>query len=204
MYKDNPEKDQDRAKDCLEIFEQIGDVMYIQNLKVYKNIAIRVTGKKVLEAGCGMGKGSYLLSEHNQVMGTDKLEKNINFAKALYEKIYFDRWDLNGESYPIKHDVVVCVETIEHVENWKRALANLIDSAKEEVWISTPNRNVLNKEGPDNPYHVHEFETKEMVDLIILLGENKIKKIEILHWDSFSELSIDTNVHPIVYHICLN
>ena len=204
MYKDNPEKDQDRANDCLEIFEQTGDVLYEQNHKVYEGIAIMVHGKTVLEAGCGMGKGSYILAEHNKVIGTDKLDKNIKFAQALYQRIYFDKWDLNGEPYPIKHDVVVCVETIEHVENWKRALANLIESATEEVWISTPNRNVLNQEGPDNPYHVHEFETKEMIDLISLLGGTRIKKIELLHWDTFAELPVDTKVHPIVYHICLN
>jgi len=218
VYKDNPEINQDRVKDTFDLFEQYGFVIFPQNKKVYENIGFYLLDKKgtVLEAGCGIGIGSYIMQKYSGsklFTATDKLKKNIDFGKAIYPTgIDFGVWDITSGPYshildsgPNEgHDIgkstfVVCVETIEHIIDVKSAIKNLIASAYKEVWISTPNklRNNPPEETPSNPFHVHEFFSEEMLELL------KGYKVEILHWETFEKLDTDTKVNPLVYHVVL-
>jgi len=196
MYQNNPEINQDRVSDTFELFEKYGFVLFPQNRKAYENISNRISGS-ILEAGCGNGVGANIIGADT---ATDKLEKNIKFAQQFYPDIRFGAWDLNGEPYKEKNDTVVAVEVIEHIENYKRGLQNLIKSANKEIWLSTPNRSVLNQERPDNPFHVHEFMPSELCDLAVEYG---VKKVEIYHWDTMELLDKDTKVNPLIYHLIL-
>lgn len=167
MYKENEEKDQDRAFDAYDHFKKFGYILFPENKKIYEYIAKNCADGFILEAGCGNGVGSGILQHNTRspIIATDKLESNIKFAKELYSYIEFGVWDIGEEAYHTKHDVVVCVEAIEHVKKYKEAIKNLIASAKNEVWISTPI--VENPERPpSNPYHVREFTEQEFLELI--------------------------------------
>lgn len=217
QYRENPEKDQDRSLD--------GEVLLPQNEKIYNNLSNLIKSKTVLEAGCGNGLGAFLLAKNaDSVMATDKLAVNVEYAKSVRSKenLSFDLWDISQCPYKELYEIVVAVEVIEHVKDYREGIKNLIKSALQEVWISTPNRNgISNKWSPQQEFHVKEFTPQEMVDMI---GEYHI---EIRDWETFNLIdNIDLynkkgenkirsfitgnvfndsqiKVHPIVYRVIL-
>ena len=164
---ENPERDQDRVEDTIDHFRRFGFIMFPEQKKIYRYIKTYMEDGSILEAGCGMGLGAYMIRADK---ATDKLVRNAKFAQELYPDISFDVWDISKKPYE-KHDIVVCVEAIEHVKDYRRAIKNLIDSARKEVWISTPCPEKP-ENPPSNPYHVREFTEKEFLDLI---GDYKVE-----------------------------
>ena len=173
MYKENKERDQDRTQDALDHFKQWGFVIFPENQKIYEYVAHNLKGDTGLEAGCGNGVGSGIIASGVNLLkytATDKLERNVKFAKALFPWINFDIWDISQIPYKERFDSVVCVEAIEHIGNYKQAIKNLIASATKEVWISTPIQDKP-EYPPSNPYHVREFTRDEFLELI---GDYKV------------------------------
>lgn len=144
--------------------------------------------------GCGIGLGAALLSMHNDVLTTDKLQSNIRLAKALYPWMYFEVLNI-AKRYCTGFDVAVCIDVIEHIKDYEQAMKNLIKSAK-EVWISTPNRNnsSIGQEQSHNCFHVKEFTPEEMFEMI---G----RQVKIYRWDTFEEVEPSTTFTPLVYQI---
>ncbi len=81
-------------------------------------------GEKVLDVGCGNGSVSISVAKelHNSVViGIDKDEENISFAKKKLKKknlknLFFLHGDINDQS-GIKSDVVILSNVLEHIEN---------------------------------------------------------------------------------------
>jgi len=193
-YKEHDQIEQDRIQVLFDLFKQTGQVILPQDRKIYENIRDRIKGKNITEAGCGIGLGSGILAQSNKVLGTDILPKNIVFAKSIYPWQEFGIWDISKSPHA-KTDVVVAIEVLEHVKDYREAMKNLQETAP-EVWLSTPNRN-----NPDigdnealNPFHVKEFTPDEIIDMTE-------GGIEILHWETFERLEKDTKVTPLVYRI---
>lgn len=188
------ERNQNRLGITLELIELTGLALYSEQLSIYKHLSTRLKGKKILEVGCGIGLGAALLSKHNDVLATDKLQSNIRLAKAFYPWLHFEvlniaKLDCAG------FDVTVCIDVIEHIKDYKQAMKNLIESA-EEVWISTPNRNnsSIGQEQSHNSFHVKEFTPEEMFEMI---G----RQVKIYRWDTFEEVKPSTTSTPLVYQI---
>lgn len=195
-YVENKERDQDRVEASFDHFKRWGFVIFPENQRIYENIANEMSIGTILEAGCGSGTGAGILSRSGyKVTGTDKLAQNVKFAQALYPWIQFDQWDVAERPYYKKHSVVVCVEAIEHIKDYRAAVKNLIDSAHNEVWISTPNGGRTDEKQPSNEFHVREFTVDEMLEII---GKHKV---EIYHWDTMEKLDKNTKVHPLIYKI---
>lgn len=189
--------DQDRARDTFEHFDRFGDVMFHQQRAIYNRIAERLKPTdSVVEAGCGSGSGTAILQHWSgaSIIGTDKLQRNVDFANALYPWITFGTWDMETHP-PFRADVVVCVEALEHVGNGEGAVKNLLAAARREVWISTPN-GYGKRNPPENPYHVREYCPGEILEMI---GKSGV--VTILDWRTFAALPETTNVNPIVYHV---
>jgi len=76
--------------------------------------------KDVLDAACGCGYGSNILSkEANTVLGVDYSQEAIDYAKKYWiaENISFRQFDLNFDLTPLgRFDVIVSFETIEHLD----------------------------------------------------------------------------------------
>jgi 2-polyprenyl-3-methyl-5-hydroxy-6-metoxy-1,4-benzoquinol methylase len=199
MYKENEEKDQDRVADAFDHFERWGYVMFPENEHIYREISKRLGYVTVLDVGCGVGVGTNLLNQYTieDVSGVDKIEKNANFASALYPGLKFKQWDISMCPNDVQVDVVVSVEAIEHIKDYKIAMKNLIASAKKELWISTPNRLRSNEMQPSNPYHVREWSPQEFIDLI------EVADVRVLDYETFREVPMGSRKNPLVYHIRL-
>jgi len=76
--------------------------------------------KEVLDAACGCGYGSYILSqEAKSVLGVDYSQEAIDYAKKIWwdKNITFKRFDLNFDLKSLgTFDVIVSLETVEHLD----------------------------------------------------------------------------------------
>lgn len=147
----------------------------------------------VVDVGCGSGVGSNILSqEAHFVWGIDKNSWSIEFAQEAFTReksaeyysaeVRFDVFDILEEPRETqKFDVVVAIEVIEHIYDSNLFVKKLIDRfAKKdkegnynvpqptEFFISSPNRNFrkLNKEHPDNVFHVREWTSQELAEFL--------------------------------------
>ena len=195
----NPERTQDRVADLFDHWRQFGYLMFPRQRRIYDQIAERVRGRVVLEAGCGTGQGTAVLARAtHDVVGTDKEPGNVGFAAHLYPWVPFAVWDI---SHPgrLRADVVVCVETVEHVADAGRAVLNLLNAAREELWISTPN-GLGKPRPPDNPFHCVEYTAAEMTDFI-LREPALVERVQVLDWETFQPVGLDAACDPVVYRV---
>jgi len=123
-----------------------------------------LAGQRVLDAACGEGYGSHLLSSHAaHVIGVDLSPEAITHAQARYasQSLEFHqgdvtRLDLADDSV----DVVVSFETLEHLEAQDQMLTEFRRVLRPEgcLLISSPDRKTYSDEtGYRNPYHVKEL-----------------------------------------------
>ena len=128
----------------------------------------------VLDLACGVGYGSHLIAMNPDVdcvIGCDIDEGAIDFAKKEYEskKMVFCT-DARRQNFAI--DVLISIETIEHIKD-KGVLPQLArDLQIPKLIISYPHI----KSTHFNPYHFHDFNTQQIVDLFpewALISEDK-------------------------------
>ena len=201
-YIENPEKEVHQWEANIMQFERSGRLLWDETRSMYtyiKNYFMRkvlehpqypkfIWKPKVVDVGCGAGVGSNVLSiEADFVWGIDKHERSIMFAKEAFTRekngvyyspqVTFDVVDIATDNREfMKFDFVVCIEVIEHVDDYKSLLKNIIRFAKKdkkggynvngfptEFFISTPNRNAkkISKVNPGNKFHVREWTSEE-------------------------------------------
>jgi len=137
-----------------------------------------VKNKTVLDIACGSGYGSsYLLSKGAKaVTGGDISEETIEYAKARYWKDNLNFLPVNAEQLPFANnsfDVVVSIETIEHLKNHENFLVECRRVMKDggTFICSTPNKEVMplnptSPEKPSNPFHIKEYSVEEFQQLL--------------------------------------
>jgi len=139
----------------------------------YAAVAPLATGKRVVDAACGEGYGSYLLAQRAaSVTGIDVAPAAIAHARARYprDNLLFAEASVTALPLPAASaDLVVSFETVEHlleqeamIREFRRVLAP--DGV---LVISSPNRPVYN-EGADveNHFHVRELDRAELAALL--------------------------------------
>jgi SAM-dependent methyltransferase len=139
-----------------------------RHLVVYRWIAERVGGLRVIDMACGEGYGSDVLAgSAASVVGVDANPQAHEHARMRYrrENLRFER-DLI-ETFAQPADAVVFLQTIEHLQDPGAALEHfhaLVGSGG-AVYLSTPNVLTLAPKGAersDNPWHVHEYRAQEL------------------------------------------
>lgn len=130
-----------------------------------------VKGKAVLDIACGSGYGArYLLNKGaKMVVGGDKSEEAIEYARHHYQKdgLSFLRCDAQQMLFrDNSFDIIVSLETIEHLERYEDFLKECKRVLKDGgIFIcSTPNRKVTL--GFGHPCHLREFSVEEFHELI--------------------------------------
>ncbi len=136
-----------------------------RHLVVYRWIARRAHGRRVVDLACGEGYGSAELARTAaSVVGVDANPEAYEHARAKYRQVTFERnmvelWD--GDV-----DCVVFLQTIEHVPDPDGVLDHIRDLIGPDgvAFVSTPNVLTLAPEGAErsgNPWHVREYRPDE-------------------------------------------
>ena len=129
---------------------------------------------KVLDAACGSGYGTEILSERAfEVSGVDLSEHGLNYANAHHKKFNnkFLLADLQNP-FPFESgyfDMVVSFETLEHVVGQEDVIKEFYRVIRPGglMVISTPDRDTfINKNIPENIFHVRELNKKEFLELL--------------------------------------
>ena len=144
-----------------------GELIYAEHLARYRLAAQFVAGRRVLDAGCGEGYGTDLLASAGaaSVVGVDVDEPTVEHARERYGHDFqvadLAKLPFEDDSF----DLVVCFETIEHVADARRVVAELrrvlVDDGM--LVISTPNPAQYVVE---NEFHVREFTPDEFAELL--------------------------------------
>jgi SAM-dependent methyltransferase len=142
-----------------------------RHLTVYEWIARRVGGLRVIDMACGEGYGSNVLAATAaSVVGVDANPQAHEHARLRYRRqnLRFARELIETFSEPA--DVVVFLQTIEHLQDPAAALEHFRSLVGESgsVLLSTPNVLTLAPDGAersDNPWHVHEYRAQEFLHL---------------------------------------
>jgi ubiquinone biosynthesis O-methyltransferase len=152
------------------------------HLERYKFASRFVRGKTVLDIACGTGYGSRLLADTGavEVDGVDISDDVVAYARQTYaaENVHFSTGDICEFKSPKRYDAITCFETIEHVKDFRRALANLHALLADGglLLISSPNRPITSSfartidDKPKNPHHVREFTIPELKAALVEHG----------------------------------
>lgn len=135
----------------------------------YKFCQPYASGKRVIDAPCGVGWGTSLLRQTRRLVGIDMNQEAVQYARSHYSnKADFMVGDMRQLPFADESfDLVICLEGIEHVPV---EIGELF--VKEAARVLSPSgRIILTNPLPDvnrapNPYHAHEYTLSELEGLI--------------------------------------
>lgn len=145
-------------KETVDQMEQ--DMLIRRHIERYALVRQYVFGN-VLDAACGVGYGTYLLSKNPDVIsikGVDCDKDSISFAKENYESDIVSFECKGIEQVFGDFDVLISLETIEHLEN-PMVLGELTKRCNiNEVIVSYP----MKKTTHYNKYHLWDLDAAEV------------------------------------------
>jgi SAM-dependent methyltransferase len=182
-----------------------------RHLAVYRWIAERCAGRRVVDMACGEGYGSAVLAQSAaEVVGVDANPEAFEHARLRYRasNLRFERALVEEFEDGAPYDALVFLQTIEHVNEPERLLERFSSLLAPGgiAYVTTPNRLTLAPPGADrsgNPWHVREYAPDEFAALmrpafgsVELLGLFHARKLRVHElairagWDS---------VHPALH-----
>jgi len=170
-------------------------VCHRDHLERYEFARPHVTGKRVLDIGCGIGYGADLLAvDAQEVVAVDLYAPGIEYARKRYQRpnLHYrvgDAFALNFDDHSF--DLIVSFEVIEHVseaDEFVRNVARLLTPDGLAI-LSTPNRTVVSPNGGvSDPTHVREYSPREFRHLLLENGFGKVELTGQFHgrdvWDT--------------------
>jgi SAM-dependent methyltransferase len=151
-------------------------MIWEEHIRRYQFAGDYVERKSVLDVACGVGYGTAHLAGQGPglVVGGDIAREQLMYAQSQYTgpRTHFAR--VNAECLPFRDarfDVVVCFETVEHLENPMRFLAECRRVLRPGglLLCSTPMRLSYRPPWlprPVNPYHASEYTIGDLLGLI--------------------------------------
>lgn len=163
-------------------------------------------GKTVLDIACGEGYGSAIIAKEwgaKEVIGVDISEEAINNAHSNfggYDNLKFLQcsvYDLTNVLKNKKFDVVVSLETIEHLE-FPEVFLSLISSYKKHngiIVISCPNDNLYYPTDLErNPYHFKKYTENHFYNMAEKVLGEAAYKLRGAPLKGYANISINTGL----------
>ncbi|REJ82961.1 MAG: class I SAM-dependent methyltransferase [Bacteroidetes bacterium] len=150
--------------------DEANNVTYQRCQFAYEFAVAYVSGKEVLDVGCGNAYGTALMARHaKKITGLDYDSETIQSNISKYKNI--PNLDfIQGEIPPLpfedkSFEVITSFQFIEHIHARKEFLAECMRVLKPggKLLLTTPN---AVKSLARNPFHVHEYTFPEMHDEI--------------------------------------
>lgn len=164
--------------------------LYQEHIVRYLFASQFVKSKIILDAACGTGYGSSLMSEHGakKVLGVDISKEAIDYCKTHYKKENLEFKIDNCTKLQLDNsyfDVIVSFEAIEHLKEPDSFLSEVKRVLKNNglFVVSTPNK--LMYQG-SNQFHVTEYTEQEFLALL----KKYFSFVEILYQSYPASLSI--------------
>lgn len=164
--------------------------LYQEHIVRYIFASQFVKSKIILDAACGTGYGSSLMSERGakKVVGVDISKEATDYCNQHYEKenLEFKIGDCTKLNLADSHfDVIASFEAIEHIKEADSFLAEIKRVLKKNglFIVSTPNK--LTYQGT-NPFHMKEYTEEEFLNLL----KKYFSHVEIFYQSYPSSLAI--------------
>jgi len=167
------------------------------HLKRYEFAGRWCAGRDVLDAACGVGYGSaHVGTTARSVLGVDVSEEAIAYAREHYSapNVSYAAMDVLAlELGDASFDTVCSFETIEHVADAERAVAELARVLRDGgvLVVSTPQVRETTT-SPANPYHRIEF---SRADFEQLLGRH-FERVE-----TYGQRRLQTGAHRLAQRL---
>lgn len=142
-----------------------GELLEAEHVARYRWATSLADGRRVLDAGCGMGYGATMLltAGASEVVGVDLAEAVLDAARpTMPAGVVLEVGDVRAlDADDGSFELVVCMEVIEHMEDPDAVLDELarVVSPDGFLALSSPNR-VMS--GGRNPHHHHEYTADEL------------------------------------------
>lgn len=128
--------------------------------------------RRVLDVGCGTGYGSAMIASRvHEVIGIDVSEEAIARAKAQHQldNLEFIAMPATELDFPDgSFDTAYSIQVIEHVEEVELHLSEVVRVLRPggRFIVATPNRFTYSPSGLHNPFHVREYDARELEALL--------------------------------------
>jgi SAM-dependent methyltransferase len=145
-----------------------------RHLVVYRWIAARCAGKRVVDMASGEGYGTAVLADAAaEVIGVDANPEAFEHARLRYRapNLSFERALVEEFGRGAPFDAVAFLQTVEHVERPQDLLARFASllAPGGVLYVTTPNRLTLAPPGAErsgNPWHLREYTPEEFAALV--------------------------------------
>jgi ubiquinone/menaquinone biosynthesis C-methylase UbiE len=156
--------------------DEANNVTYQRCQYAYEWCIPYITGKKVLDTGCGLGYGAdYMSAYAAEVVGIDYDNETIEQNRKTYadkKNISFVQGSIPPLPFPDNSfDVVTSFQFIEHIHHRKEFIKECLRVVKPggQVLITTPN---IKRSLARNPFHIHEYTFDEMKGEVSIYTKN--------------------------------
>jgi ubiquinone/menaquinone biosynthesis C-methylase UbiE len=147
------------------------DIAKIDFNKTYAEIIYDFLLKEgsIIDVGCWKGEYlNYWINKNPKLksLGIDFSDEALNYIKKNFPKIEVKNIDIDNKLLPFKDnsfDMAVCLEVLEHIENPKLLISELIRIIKKRIIISVPYELEVK-----SPFHIWEFNILDFKDLLNL------------------------------------
>ena len=164
-------------------------------LDIYKHLAPRLQGKRVLEVGFGTGFGTLQLARYAEhIIAWESDDDAIGFARTALplSNVEWDYGDITVPQYHPEPEVVVMIEVLEHIEAYQLALNNVAALLPYggEFYMTARNANADLRH---NNLHQRELTARELYIMLIQYFN------DVMFYDyEFREQDDNTHITPIV------
>lgn len=156
------------------LLEKETPLMIARHFCAYKFTGQFVSGKNVLDIGCGEGYGSNFLADlAKQVLGLDYNAEVIAYAQGKYQKenLRFICLDVDNLSdLTQKFDLICSFQNIEHIRNADKLLNNINNLLEDKGLFICSTCNMKDaspgRDEPFNKFHVREYLAEEFQGLL--------------------------------------